>query len=105
MTRPAPSGAKSQKPKSDKRPAKPGASAPGPDSAPRGIVAQPSRTPIPMKPRKGVFIALMSVFALWVGVMLTMYVTTVRPRRHSAPPPASQPPPASTAPSLAGQSP
>ena len=90
----------SQKPHQTK--AKPGAAA-DPES-PRGIVPQPAFQPLPMKPRRGVFVALLSVFLVWVGVMLAMYVTTVRPRRHSAPPPASRPP-VSTAPSLAGESP
>jgi hypothetical protein len=67
------------------------------------IVAQPSREPIPMKPRKGPFVALMAEFVAWVGVMLAMYVTTVRPRRHSEPPPP-QSPPAATVPALAGES-
>ena len=75
------------------------------DETRQGIVPQPSREPLPMKPRRGVFIALMTVFVAWVCVMLAMYVTTVRPRRHSAPSP-SQPqpqPPAATAPAMAGQ--
>jgi hypothetical protein len=89
---------KSQKsnPKSQKSKAgagKPGASAPGPDDDSRGIVPQPSRAPLPMKRRKGLFLALMSVFVVWVGVMLGMYVMTVRPQRHFEPPPSPQSPP------------
>ncbi len=87
-------------PKSQNSKGKPVASAPG--SEPRGVVPQPSREPIPMKPRKGLFVALMAVFVAWMGVMLAMYVTTVRPRPPSAPPTA--PPPATTAaPALAGE--
>ena len=73
------------------------------DETRQGIVPQPSREPLPMKPRRGVFIALMTVFVAWVCVMLAMYVTTVRPRRHSAPSPSQPQPPAATAPAMAGQ--
>ena len=73
-----------------------------PDAEMRRIVPQPSRQPLPMKPRRGLFMTLMTIFVAWVGVMVGMYVTTVRPRRHSAPP-SQQPQPAATAPSLAGQ--
>ncbi|MEA2710476.1 MAG: hypothetical protein QOF78_3077 [Phycisphaerales bacterium] len=59
----------------------------------------PLREPIPWKPHKGLFVTLMTVFVVWVGVMLAMYFMTVRPRLHSAP----QSPPATTAPALAGQ--
>ena len=61
---------------------------------------------IPMKPRKGLFVGLMVVFFAWVGVMLGLYFTTVRPRTHSAQPPSPREPsrPPATAPALAGES-
>ena len=68
-----------------------------PDAEMRTIVAQPSREPLPMRRHKGLFVALMSVFVAWVGVMLGMYVMTVRPQRHLEPlplPPQSPQPPA-----------
>ena len=43
----------------------------------------------PLQPRRGLFIVLLSVFALWVGVLLWMYFTkTTHP---SAPPPRQAP--------------
>jgi hypothetical protein len=33
--------------------------------------------PIPMKPRRGLFIALMIPFLVWIALVLTMYFTTV----------------------------
>ena len=68
-----------------------------------GIVQQPSRQPLPMKRHKGLFIALMGVFVAWVGVMLGLYFTTVRPREHSAPPPSARPQPPATSRALAAQ--
>ena len=70
-------------------------------SGPRdgGIVPQPSREPVPMKRHKSLFLALMSVFVAWVGVMLGMYFRTVRPQHHlapSPPPPQSPQPPGAT---------
>ena len=70
-----------------------------PDAEMRTIVLQPSREPLPMRRHKGLFVALMSVFVAWVGVMLGMYVMTVRPQRHLEPlplPPQSPQPPAAT---------
>jgi hypothetical protein len=49
------------------------------------------RPPVPMKPRKGLFAALMVVFAAWVGVLLALYFTTVRGYRPPAPPSATAP--------------
>jgi hypothetical protein len=72
----------------------------GVESATGGIVPQPSREPLPMKRRKGLFLALMGVFVAWVGVMLGLYVMTVRPQRHLEPLPlpsqSPQPPGATT---------
>ena len=93
------SNPKSQRGKPGAAPAKPGASAPGPDGSSRGILPQPSRQPLPMKRHKALFLALMSVFVAWVGVMLGMYFMTVRPQRHLAPMPplqSPQPPGATT---------
>ena len=35
--------------------------------------------PALMKPRRGLFVVLLCVFAAWVGLLLWMYVTTERP--------------------------
>jgi len=67
-----------------------------------GIVPQPSRQPLPMRRHKGLFVALMSVFVAWVGLMLGLYFMTVRPQRHLEPLPLPEPqspqpqPPAAT---------
>jgi len=45
--------------------------------------------PQPLKPRRKLFAGLMIVFALWVGVLLAMYFTTVFPARGVVEPPAS----------------
>ena len=44
-----------------------------------------------MKPRKGLFVALMLVFAVWAGMLLTLYFTTVRTYRPPQPPSATAP--------------
>ena len=50
--------------------------------------AEPNWPP-PLQPRRGLFIALLCVFALWVGVLLWMYFTkTTHP---PAPPPRQAP--------------
>jgi len=43
---------------------------------------QPPIKVIAMKPRRGLFILSLCVFALWVGVLLLMYFTTVYPHRQ-----------------------
>jgi hypothetical protein len=57
------------------------------------------REPVPMKPRRGLLVTLLVVFALWVVLLLTMYFTTLRrpdaPRRPQ--------PPRATAPALAAR--
>ena len=95
---PAPAGSKTQPPNSKKQKGK----QQSPDPAARGVL----REPIPWKPQRGLFRALVAVFVAWVGVMLAMYFTTVRPRQHSAPPPPQSQPGATTTtmPSLAGPS-
>ena len=45
---------------------------PGPAAAP-GVP--------PLKPRPKLFVALLVVFAAWLGVLLWMYATTVYPQR------------------------
>jgi hypothetical protein len=47
-----------------------------------------------MTPRKGLFVALLLGLAVWVGILLALYFTTVR--GHHAPQP-----PSATAPALA----
>ena|SRR5690242_7878339 len=86
----SPAGSKAQKanPKSQK--GKTSATRVAGDGA--GIVPQPSREPVPMKPHKALFFALMSVFVVWVGVMVGMYFMTVRPQRHLGPPQPQQSP-------------
>jgi hypothetical protein len=36
----------------------------------------------PLQPRRGLLIVTSVVFAIWVGAMIAMYVTTVYPQRH-----------------------
>lgn len=40
--------------------------------------AEPVSAP-PMKPRRGLFIALLCVFAVWVGILVWMYCATLKP--------------------------
>ena len=54
------------------------------------------RDPIPMKPRLGLLVILLAVFAIWVGLLLAMYFTSLRPDG-----PHRSRPPRTTAPSLA----
>ena len=49
----------------------------------------PFRPAIPMKPRRGLFLALMGVLAIWCGVMIWMYLRAIHP---SATPQPTQPP-------------
>jgi hypothetical protein len=58
----------------------------------------PWRPAIPMKPRKGLFVALMLVLAVWCGVMVWMYVRAIHPALN----PPSQPP-RTTEPAVAAQ--
>jgi hypothetical protein len=44
--------------------------------------------PRPLTPRPRLFVTLLVVFAVWVGVLVTMYFKTVR-SHHSPPPPAT----------------
>jgi hypothetical protein len=37
----------------------------------------------PLKPQRGLFLGLLVVFAIWVGLLLYMFFTTVWPLRHS----------------------
>jgi hypothetical protein len=65
-----------------------------PNKAPNESQSAPTRDmnwPAPLKPRPGLMVALLCVFAVWMGVLLWMYFTTTRP---------SQPAPV-TAPALA----
>jgi hypothetical protein len=104
MTRPSTSaGSGKSKPSTTKN--KSDQSSGGKSGAAAGAspTSSPLREPIPWKPQRGLFRALVAVFVVWVGVMLAMYFTTVRPRRHSAPQPPQSPPAATTMPSLAGQ--
>jgi hypothetical protein len=39
--------------------------------------ASKSIAPIAMKPRRGLFVALMITFLVWIALVLTMYFTTV----------------------------
>jgi hypothetical protein len=40
--------------------------------------------PPPMRPRRGLFAALIAVLVLWLAGLLVMYFTTVQPRRQPA---------------------
>lgn len=37
----------------------------------------------PLKPRRGLFVALLAGFAAWILVLLGLYFTTVYPLRHA----------------------
>ena len=47
--------------------------------------AQPGITPLQtgLKPQKRLFVILAIVMALWISALVTMYFTTVWPKRHS----------------------
>jgi hypothetical protein len=47
--------------------------------------------PVPMKPRRGLFVALMLVLAGWCGVMVAMYFRSVRPHQPPQRPRATAP--------------
>lgn len=49
------------------------------------------REPVPMKPRKRLFVTLLIVFAVWVGALLTMYFTMVRRPHPPRPLPVESP--------------
>ena len=36
----------------------------------------------PLKPRPGLFYAMLGLFGVWVGILLTLYFVTVYPNRH-----------------------
>ena len=36
----------------------------------------------PLKPRPGLFYAMLGLIGVWVGVLLTLYFVTVYPNRH-----------------------
>ncbi len=42
-----------------------------------------------LKGRRGLLILFSVIFAIWAGLMLTMYFTTVYPQRHPATSPIS----------------
>jgi hypothetical protein len=37
----------------------------------------------PFKPHRGIFYTLLAVMGIWVGILVTLYVTTVYPRHHA----------------------
>jgi hypothetical protein len=76
-------------------PAAPKRSKPAANATNESPPSGPFRDPVPMKPRKGLFVILMLVLAAWCGVMVVMYFRTIR----SAPPLLPRPP--ATAPALA----
>jgi len=45
--------------------------------APPGVTFKP-----PLKPRRGLFYALLGLLGVWVGVLLSLYFLTVYPNRH-----------------------
>jgi hypothetical protein len=49
---------------------------------PKGSAPPPQTTCAPLKPRPKLFWALMLVFAIWLGALLTLYFKTVYPDRH-----------------------
>ena len=72
--------------------------------APRAKNSQPpdarptpgDAAPRPLKPRRGLFVLLLTVFGLWVAALLVMYFTTVYPHRNGGlhePSPSQRPEP------------
>ena len=47
--------------------------------------AKPAAPVPPLKPRRGLFVALLVIFVAWVVVLLGMYFKTVYPARHQSP--------------------
>ena len=45
--------------------------------------------PVPMQPRWKLFWILAGALAIWIGLLIAMYFTTVRPREERIPSPAS----------------
>jgi hypothetical protein len=45
----------------------------------------------PLKPRRGLFLALLAGFAAWIVVLLGLYFTTVYPLRHASTGAATRP--------------
>lgn len=44
--------------------------------------AEPIEFKPPLRPHRGLFVALCVAFAIWVGVLVGMYLKTVYPMRH-----------------------
>jgi hypothetical protein len=68
--------------------------------SPAPAAPQPPTAPVfkpPLKPRPGLFYALLGLVGVWVGVLLTLYFVTVYPARHRH----VEPDPASVAPTVA----
>ena len=63
------------------------ANLPGAPTPAAPIASIPS--PPPAKSRRGLLLVISAIFAMWVGMMLVMYFTTVYPHRHSANPAAA----------------
>jgi hypothetical protein len=64
-----------------------GPSAPAPSRTKAAADPDVGDAPLPeprrgLKPRKKLFAALLVLLALWVGLLVVMYVTTVYPIRH-----------------------
>ena len=91
MTRPPPPAAASAKQTNSPRKSK---DQPAVDyRAPGTATAQPPAwTPLPpMKPHRKLFVVLLLAWAVWCGVMIAMYFTTVRPHpQPTQPPPATE---------------
>lgn len=56
---------------------------------------------LPMKPQRKALVAFSLIFAVWIVVLITVYLTAVRPHRKPAEPPAS-PEPAAPIPQSVG---
>ena len=59
-----------------------------PDHAPAST-STPAHVPLfkpPLKPRPRVFYVMLGLFGAWVGLLLTLYFTTIFPHRGERPP-------------------
>lgn len=71
-----------------KRPAKTTGPKPRIEKSPPPKADPPLPPPRPFKPRPKLFAFLLIAFAIWLGILLTLYFKTVYPMRY----PASAPP-------------
>lgn len=67
-----------------KRSGKLGGNAPHPTDTRPDVPVLPA--PRPFVPQRGAFIGMCVLFAIWVGFLVTLYFTTIYPKRHPSKP-------------------